>query len=207
MNEITSITPQTKDKTRCNIYIDGRFYCGLTLQTAITHRLKVGQTVDLDFLSQIQLDSEKQTALDKALTHISATRKTEKQVRDFLSAKGYLPSVVDYVLEKMRGYNFLNDSEYAETFVQSFGEKKGERLIRMQLQAKGVDKERIEQALDNLDEEKQQSGAVDILQKYMRGKVVDKPTLAKAFRYLMSKGYTYEVAKYALSTIADLDEE
>ena len=91
MNEITAITPQIKDKTRCNIYIDGRFYCGLTLQTAITHRLKVGQTVDLEFLSQIQLDSEKNTALDKALTHISATRKTEKQVRDFLSGKGYLP--------------------------------------------------------------------------------------------------------------------
>ena len=28
LNEITAITPQVKDKTRCNIYVDGRFCCG-----------------------------------------------------------------------------------------------------------------------------------------------------------------------------------
>ena len=35
MNEITAITPQVKDKTRCNIFIDGRFCCGLSLETAV----------------------------------------------------------------------------------------------------------------------------------------------------------------------------
>ena len=45
MNEITAITPQVKDKTRCNIYIDGRFYCGMSLETTIKNRLKVGQIV------------------------------------------------------------------------------------------------------------------------------------------------------------------
>ena len=84
MNEITAITPQVKDKTRCNIYIDGRFYCGMSLETTIKNRLKVGQIVSLEKLSLMQLESEKSTALDKALTHISATRKTEKQVCDFL---------------------------------------------------------------------------------------------------------------------------
>ena len=88
MNEITAITPQMKDKTRCNIYIDGRFYCGMSLETTIKNRLKVGQIVSLEKLSLMQLESEKSTALDKALTHISATRKTEKQVCDFLKKKG-----------------------------------------------------------------------------------------------------------------------
>lgn len=35
LSEITAITPQVKDKTRCNIFIDGRFYCGLTLEAAV----------------------------------------------------------------------------------------------------------------------------------------------------------------------------
>ena len=120
MNEITAITPQIKDKKRCNIFIDGRFYCGLTLETTVKNRLKVGQIISPDTLSQIQLESEKGVALDKALTHISATRKTEKQVRDFLSQKGYLSTVIDYVIEKMKGYGFLNDAEYAG---QDFGER------------------------------------------------------------------------------------
>ena len=62
LSEITQITPQVKDKTRCNIYIDGRFYCGLTLEAAVKNRLKVGQSVTAERLAEIQLESEKQTA-------------------------------------------------------------------------------------------------------------------------------------------------
>lgn len=207
MNEITSITPQIKDKTRCNIYIDGRFCCGLTLEATVKNRLKVGQTIDPVRLAEIQLESEKNTALDKALTHVSATRKTEKQVRDFLAGKGYLPAVVDYVIEKMRGYNFLNDSEYAEAYVEFAGVKKGGRLIKMELRAKGVAEEEIDAALQNLDGETQEQAASAILQKYMRHKTADKETLAKAFRYLMGKGFDYETARAALSAFGDCEEE
>ena len=52
MSEITAITPQAKDKTRCNVFVDGRFYCGLTLETAMKLRLKAGQTVSEELLSK-----------------------------------------------------------------------------------------------------------------------------------------------------------
>ena len=207
MNEITAITPQIKDKTRCNIYIDGRFCCGLTLETTVKNRLKVGQTVSPERLSEIQLESEKNTALDKALTHVSATRKTEKQVRDFLAGKGYLPAVTDYVIEKMRGYNFLNDGEYAESYVEFAGIKKGGKLIKMELRAKGVSEEDIDAALENLDGETQEKAATAILQKYMRGKTADKETLLKAFRYLLGKGFDYDTARAALSAFGECDED
>ena len=58
MPEITSITPQIKDKRRCNIFIDGKFYCGMLLETTVKHRLKVGRSVTEEELSTIQLDSE-----------------------------------------------------------------------------------------------------------------------------------------------------
>ena len=62
MAEITSIEPQKKDKNRCSVYIDGRFYCGLTLQAAIKYHLKVGMHVEKPFLDEIQLETEKNTA-------------------------------------------------------------------------------------------------------------------------------------------------
>ena len=207
MNEITAITPQIKDKKRCNIFIDGRFCCGLTLETTVKNRLKVGQTVSVEQLSQMQLESEKNTALDKALTHVSATRKTEKQLRDFLAKKGYLPTVIEYVLEKMRGYNFVNDGEYAEAYVDFSAAKKGTRLIKMELKSKGVAEEDIDAALSGVTEETQVQAALVILQKYMRFKTADRETLAKAFKYLLGKGFDYEVAKSALSAFGDVDEE
>lgn len=207
VNEITAITPQVKDKRRCNVFIDGRFCCGLTLETTIKNRLKVGQCVSVEKLAEMQLESEKDTALDKALTHVSATRKTEKQLRDFLAKKGYLPVVTDYVLEKLRGYNFVNDEEYAEAYVEYTAAKKGARLIRLELKSKGVADEDIESALEGVTGEEQTRGALSVLQKYMRSKTADRETLAKAFRYLLGKGYDYEIAKAALTAYGDLDDE
>ena len=115
--EITAITPQKKDRTRCNIEVDGRFYCGMKLETVMKNRLKAGQAVCADELSRMQLESEKTTAFDKALTHITATAKTEREVRLFLQKKGYLGDVCDYVVDKMKEYGFLDDGEYARAYV------------------------------------------------------------------------------------------
>lgn len=207
MNEITAITPQVKDKTRCNVYVDGRFCCGLTLEATVKNRLKVGAIVTEERLAEIQLESEKNAAFDKALTHISLTRKTQKQVRTFLQTKGYLPAVIDYAVEKLRSYNFLNDGEYAEAYVESVAKRKGGRLIRMELRQKGVSDEEIDAALNTLDGETELAAATAILQKYMRGKAFDRETLQKAYRYLMSKGYDYETAKSALATLGEMDED
>ncbi len=207
MNEITAITPQVKDKTRCNIYIDNRFCCGLTLETTVKHRLKTGQIISPERLAEIQLDSEKNTAFDKALTHLSATQKTEKQIRDFLAKKGYLTAVADYVVEKLRGYGFLNDGEYAESYVGFAAGKKGGKLIRMELKSKGISDENIDAAMETLREETQEEAAKTLLAKYMRGKTADKQTLAKAARYLFGKGFDYDVTRAALSAFGDCEEE
>ena len=207
MNEITAILPQVKDKTRCNIYVDGRFCCGLTLETVVKNRLKVGCIVTENELAEIQLESEKNTAFDKALTHLSAMRKTEKQIRAYLAEKGYLPTVAEYVLEKLRSYNFVNDEEYAEAYVEHAAKRKGGRMIRMELRGKGVADEDIDAALSQVDEETEMTAATGILQKYMRGKEASKENLQKAYRHLMGKGFSYDVAKSALSVFGDCDEE
>ena len=206
MREITAITPQVKDKTRCNIFVDGRFYCGMRLETVIKNRLKVGMHADEKTLSDMQLESEKSVALDKALTHISATRKTEKEIRDFLSKKGYLPAVIDFVTDKMRGYGFLNDGEYAAEYISHAAKKKGGRLIKCELRAKGVSEEDIEDALEDLDEDTELSAATGVLKKYLRAKSADKETLQKAYRYLLGKGFDFDTAKRAIDAFRGEDD-
>ena len=207
LNEITAITAQVKDKTRCNIYIDGRFCCGLTMETVVKNRLKVGKIISAEELSTMQLESEKNTAFDKALTFLSATRKTEKEIRLHLSKKGYLPAVIDYAVEKLREYGFINDEEYAEAYTESASKKKGGRLIRMELKNKGLSEEAIENALSELDEGQELETAKGILEKYMRGKTADKATLQKAYRHLMSKGFDYDTAKAAIDAYGGMDED
>ena len=205
MAEITAITPQKKDKTRCNIEVYGRFYCGMKLETVMQNRLKAGMCVSLETLSRMQLESEKMTALDKALTHITSSMKTEREIRDFLKKKGYLSDVCDYVAEKMKGYGFLDDGQYAKTYAESAGKRKGRRLIAAELKRQGVGDGEIEEALNGLTGERE--SALRVLGKYMRGKPVDKKTLSKAYAYLIGKGYDYETARGALSAFGDTEDE
>ena len=51
-----------------------------------------------------------------------------------------------------------------------------------------------------------EEAAKNILQKYMRSKEPTRENLSKGFRYLMSKGFDYDVAKQALSALGDLDD-
>ncbi len=203
--QITAITPQKHDAARCNLEVDGRFFCGMQLVTVLEHRLKVGSIVTEEQLSALQLAGEKQTALDKALTHISASMKTERDIRDFLRRKGYLQDVADYVVEKMKGYGYLDDEAYARAYAEHAGEKKGSRLIRMELRRKGVPDAAIDAALSGGQDE---SGAAEaVLAKYLRGKSLDEKTLRKAYAHLLSKGFDYDTARAALARLREGSDE
>ena len=205
MSEITGILPQKKDATRCNIYLNGSFYCGMKLEVVIKNRLKVGQDVELSYLDALQLESEKATALDKAMTHLSSSMKTRRQVSDFLRKKGYVDAVVEYVLEKLEGYGFVDDEEYARQYAGSASKTKGRRLIALELQKKCVPADEAQAAVENIQGE--EDAALKILQKYMRGRTADRETLYKAFRYLLGKGFEYDTAKSALTAWGGSNEE
>jgi len=194
MAEITLIEPQKKDKTRCNVYVDGRFYCGIKLEIAVKYRLKAGMQIEEGRLDEIQLATEKAQALDKAMTHISATMKTKKQIRDFLIRKGYTSAVCDYVLEKMEQLKLADDCEYCRAYVNSVSGK-GKRALEADLIKRGAARAAIEKAL--ADKEEDADEALRVIEKYLRGKENTKENVYKGMKYLLSKGYSYDTAKQA----------
>lgn len=131
----TEISPQVKDKNRCNIYVDGSFYCGMKLETAVKSRLKVGQHVEKAFLDEIQLENEKSEAMDRALNFLSASMKTGRQVTDYLKKKGYVPAVCEYVRERLEGYGYVDDAEYCRAYLASASKTKGRRLLEAELKS------------------------------------------------------------------------
>ena len=205
MSQITAIRPQVKDKTRCNIEVDGRFCCGLKLETVVKNGLKVGSSVTEEGLSKLQLESEKQTALDKALTHLTASMKPEREVRAYLAGKGYLPEVCDHVIEKLKSYGYVDDFAYAKAYAEGASGKKGPRLIALELKKKGVPEQAIEAVLSDFPEGGET--ALALLRKYLRGKdVTDPKVLRKAYAHLHSKGFDYDAAREALSALASDDD-
>ena len=63
---------------------------------------------------------------------------------------------------------------------------------------KGVKKQDIEEAYSDLDIDENENAKV-IAEKYLKNKEINKETLAKAYRYLIGRGFSYDQASFALS--------
>lgn len=198
MSTITSIEAQVKDKTRCSVFIDGRFYCGLKIEVAVKHQLKAGMTIDKQMLDDLQLETEKVQALDKAFAHLSVSPKTRKQMRDFLVKKGYVQAVIDYVFEKLDYYGYADDGEYCRAYIASVTSK-SKRAIEAELLKRGVERSIIERELESYEDDGEEIAR--LMQKYLRGKELTKENVYKACRYLISKGYDYDAVKEASESI------
>lgn len=204
MSTITSLEQQKNDKTRCSVYLDGVFYCGLKIEVAVKYRLKPGMTIEKSELDAIQFENEKVQATERAMNHLSATMKTCRQMRDFLNSKGYTQAVADYVIDKLEGYGYIDDYAYCRAYVNSVSGK-GKTAIRAALIKRGAQREAIDAALDEVEEDEDEVLAV--AQKYMRGKSPTRENLNKALRHLISRGFDYDVAKSALSRLGREEDE
>lgn len=196
MKTITDLKPQLKKPDRINVYLDGRYYCALDLLTVKSHRLAVGKTVDEEFIIEVQKDGELRSATDTALNFITKSIKTEKQVRDKLLSYGYLEEIVDKVVEKIKDYGYINDEDYSTRFVSTYKGSKGSKLISYELQRKGVDKSIAETAVESIEDEEET--CLKIAEKYLKNKEKDAKNIAKCYKYLLSKGFSYEVSKTAV---------
>ncbi|MBR0189734.1 MAG: RecX family transcriptional regulator [Clostridia bacterium] len=198
MRKITAITAQEKHKERVNLFVDGEFFAGVSLETAIKLRLKVGDSVDETRLNEILKETERTEALNKAADYALKTLKTKRQVKDYLLKKGYSEETVWQTVDKLKEYGYIDDKEYSKRFIESTSKTQGKRLIEYKLMMKGVKKEDIAAAYETAETDDNASARA-LCEKYLRNKEKTRENVLKAYKYLIGKGFSYEQADYAVA--------
>ena len=190
MSEITTIEVQQKDKSRANIYLDDEFYAGISIELCVKYQLKKGKEIDEKFLSEIIFEDEKGKALSKAVKYISTTLKTTQQIRDYLRKKEYSSEVIDYVIDKMNEYKYLDDEAYAKAYISTYSSKFGKIRLINQLKSKGIKDSVIDSVFN--DDIKIENSLEKVAEKYLKNKELNRETFAKLSRFLYSRGYEFE---------------
>lgn len=190
MATITKIEAQTKNKDRVNIFLDGEFRLGCSLELALTHHLKEGVEISELTLDELVFENEKSVALTKAVTLIGKNLKTKSQLKKYLTEKGYSEQIVNYVLEKLSEYNYINDENYARIYVRSVKNKYGKIKIKNELKLKGISEKIIDDVLSEFESE--EDVILTLANKYLKGKEASFENLNKLYRFLLSKGFEYE---------------
>lgn len=199
---ITNVSVQKNNKKRCNVFVDNQFFCAMNIETVVKNQLKSGLEIDKEQLEQIVFENEKQEALFKATDYISKNLKTKKQVKDYLIKKGYSEQVAWYCVDKLKEYEYINDKEYSKRYIESVNKRQGKRLIEYKLMLKGVKKDDIESAYLETEVDAKESAKL-IAEKYLKNKEITKENIAKTYRYLIGKGFSYDEATFAISKFSE----
>lgn len=199
---ITEISPQ-KRKGRFNISVDNQYFGSLDDMALVSAGLKVGQQVDEKSLREYIFESEVRSAFDKTLDILS-TFHSKKEILDRLIKKGYEKQVCLSAIEKAEQYGYVDDQQFAKALV---GQKrdKSRAEIKSILYKKGVDKEIIGEAIDEIDEDEEKRRAKALAEKYLKNKQINQRTLASLYAFLARKGFGADIIKNVLRSFKEDD--
>jgi regulatory protein len=80
-----------------------------------------------------------QSAKDRAFFYLSRLARTERQVRNYLSRKGYSRAEITEAISYLNEHHYLSDSSFAEGYIQSRIRKLDGLEIKQLLFQKGID--------------------------------------------------------------------
>ncbi len=209
MAVITKIESQKKNQDRVNIYVNNEFFMAIYTELVYSFNLKKGIEIDENQLKNLLKDEMYIKAKNKALNILSKADQSEKKIKEKLSSE-FEEDTIDKVIDFLKRNNFINDDMLAQKIVNTNVNlnKCGKNKIKQNLYIKGIDKNSINEALSEIDDNIEYENAMYLAKKrYNRVKNEDKRKIyQKISQHLAYKGFNYDIIKRVLNKLLSFDE-
>lgn len=152
---------------------------------------------------------------ETALNRLNRYSQSEKQLRDYLRAKGFEDETIKDCLSMLREYGYLNDRNYACEYYRAHRPKgKSESRILRELKEKGIGKDEAAAAIHEMLEEPEYAGlfksdratalsvgAGMLKARLDEGKEADEKFVNRVGRRLLSLGYDNGTCFYVMDKV------
>ncbi len=211
MKTITQISENKKNKDRVSIFADDEFLLSCHKELIYKKSLKKGDKVDPNLLLELAKEDEYMKAKDAALRHIERSLKTIHEIEKKLKDKEYSEETISRVISFLGEYNLVDDDKYAEIFFKEKLRTRGAKKARFELSSKGIPKEIVESALENLSSSAIEEDSCLKLAEKKYAQLIKRETdpyklKNKLYTFLMGKGYDYELINSTLRKIMENNE-
>jgi len=208
---VTKIERQKKNPKRKSVYLNDKFAFGLDEETLFKHGLRVGDHLTDEEVDKILQTEDKRKAKEAALSLLSYRARSEKEISQKLKKKGHDQNSIKEVIADLKRLNLLDDYEFACLWIKDRlrNRPRGVALLRQELKSKGIEKENIEKALEELyPEESEPKIASELIRKRQkRYQGLDKKlTRKKMSNFLLRRGFSYEVVREVVGGFLETDE-
>lgn len=208
MDRITAIETQKRRGNRRSIYVNGEFVAGVGEEVVVDLGLKVGQQVDGEKLAEVLRAEEIRSAREAALTLLDYRSRTQRELEQRLIQKGYSEETIARVIEQLENVDLVNDERFATDWVASRITHRpvGKSRMNWELRRKGVAPEIVEEALEQVDEDKEFEMALDLAERKLGGKAIEDPeSKRKMAGFLQRRGFHWEIVSRALDKLSPED--
>ncbi len=195
--KVTGLQLQKRNKDRVNVYIDGQFAFGLTAVDAAG--LHKGQYLSDEQIASLQKEDYRQKAFDRAVRFLSYRPRSQTEVIRYLKQKLLDDDTLDYVIDRLQQYDYLNDVAFARFWVENRQRFKprSKRALNYELREKGVEREVADAVIEDVDEEEAAWQA--IATKLDSWSHLEREAFRKKlFGFLQRRGFSYDVIKHTL---------
>lgn len=205
--KITALESQKKDPSRVSVYVDGLFYCGVSVNSIAKHSLYSGKDVDERVLENMKFTELVDRFFDRAISCLERSPKTEKQVKQYIKELAFkkkgqwfeelsnedLGKISEIVLGKLNEYQYIDDRRYAELFVSSrmHTKPRGKDILLMELISKGVSKDIATEVVNSLVEDEYGLLKQTYYKKYKEEKITMEDR--KKVDFLRRKGFKWDL--------------
>lgn len=199
--KITSLNKQKNNEERYNVFIDNEFSFSADIEDIIKNSLEVNTIMDETNLEALIEECEYTKAYKYSLNLLERKDYTSSGIRSKLKTKSFSDSTINNILQKLKDIGFINDNKFSSRYINdslSF-KRDGARKIAYNLKNKGISQDEIN--LIEIDPEIEYNNAYYLAEK--KYKVLNNKinVKEKIFRYLVNKGYEFELSKKVINEI------
>ena len=202
---VTSILPV--DKRKSKVFLEEGFAFVLYRGEVERFGIEEGKELEADVYQRILTEVLLGRAKERALYLLKSSGKTEAWMKKKLKEAGYPEEAVDYAMNFLKEYGFINDRAYAESYVRSYGNRKSRRQLVYELSQKGVSQEEISEAFSQ-NQVDDVENARQLLRKRLKEKTgISYEEKGRLSAFLGRKGYSYDVINRVMREIGTEDTE
>jgi regulatory protein len=198
---ITALRAQAHESQRVNLFIDGEFALGVSLNTIAQEGLYVGKVLDEAAWLRLRATEYHNKALQLAMRYLDSRPRSAAELREKLTRKEIPPEAIDSALARLQELGLVDDAAFARYWVENrqILRPRGTQALRDELRRKGIDRNVIEATVR--DEElvgDQSAGAWQLARKALRkyAQSPDKQTFQRRMGgYLQRRGFSFDVIR------------
>ncbi len=192
------------DKKRVKVYLDGEFAFVIYKGELKDHSIQQGKELSESSYQEIMTEVLPKRAKLRAMNLLQKKDYTEKQLRDKLSEGLYPSDIIDDAISYVKSYKYLDDDRFTRDYITYHMENRSKARITQDLMGKGIDRDRITAAMDELYSESGDDVELDQIRGLLSKKHYDPENMdykdkQKIMAFLTRKGFSISMIKRAMS--------